>query len=207
MAEIVFDESTHTYTVDGVVRSSVTDWCGIYGDEPDEFVEDSMERAADRGVTMHYVLRLALSGEDYDGEYPGAYQPWADSIERFLLKYEIVPVAIEQPIYSELLDVCGTPDLLCLLRKRSEPDADFQLSLLDWKFVSAINKPKVRAQLLGYAAIFNDLGVFPERLLAVQFTKDGPREYPVDFGGDEWETALKVREIKTRKYKRGRIGT
>jgi hypothetical protein len=199
MGQLVYlDEQTHTYTVDGVKKDGVTDQCKIFGDDVDEYIEDAMERAADRGVTCHMVLELALTGEDYSGEYPAMYQPWVDSIETFLAAHEIVPIAIEEPIYSERLDLCGTPDLLCLY--------DGELAVLDWKFVSSICKQKVKAQLNGYKEIFNDNGVFPEKLVAVQFTKDKPREYEVAIGGDEWETALKVREIRNRKYKRGMIG-
>jgi hypothetical protein len=205
MREIIKDDAGHAYTVDGVPKPSVTDLCAIYGDEPDEYLDDAMERAADRGVTMHTVLELALVGEDYTGEYPAIYQPWVDAIEAFLGDYEIVPIAVEQPIYSDRLGVCGTPDLLCLFRKRGDPDAPFTLAILDWKFVSAINKPKVKAQLNGYLEIENDNGVYPEYLAAVQFMSGKYRIYPVGIGGDEWATAVKANEIKNRKYGRGKI--
>jgi hypothetical protein len=197
MPQVLLDEANHQYTVDGVEKDGVTSLCAIYGDEPDEFVEEAIERAADRGVTLHKVLELALTGEDYTNEYPAMYQPWVDSIEAFLAEHEITPIAIEEPIYSERLNVCGTPDLLCLY--------DGVLAVLDWKFVSSIIKPKVKAQLNAYREIFNDNGVYPERLVAVQFTQDRPRVYEVALGGCEWETALIVREIKRRRYGRGKI--
>jgi hypothetical protein len=197
MPQVLLDEANHRYTVDGVEKDGVTSLCAIYGDEPDEFVEEAMERAADRGVTLHKVLELALIGEDYSDEYPAMYQPWVDSIETFLAEHEITPIAIEEPIYSERLNVCGTPDLLCLY--------DGVLAVLDWKFVSSIIKPKVKAQLNGYKEIYNDNGVYPERLVAVQFTRNGYRLYEVATGGDEWATALQVRDIRKRKYGRGKI--
>lgn len=195
--EILLDEATHTYTVDGVVKDGVTGIASIYGDDTDEGLDDVIERAADRGVTMHKVLELALSGEDYEDEYPAMYEPYVRSIEAFLAAHEIVPIAIETPIYSERLNVCGTPDLLCLF--------DGELALLDWKFVSTICKPKVKTQLNGYKEIYADNGVFIDKLVAVQFCKDKPREYPVAVGGDEWETAVLVHRIKHRKYGRGKI--
>jgi hypothetical protein len=205
MPQVLLDEATHQYTVDGVEKDGVTSLCAIYGDEPDEFVEEAMERAADRGVTLHKVLELALTGEDYTDEYPAMYQPWVDSIEAFLDDYEIIPISIEEPIYSERIDVCGTPDLLALMRKRVDVDAPLLLTDADWKFVSSIIKPKVKAQLNGYKEIYNDNGVYPERLVAVQFTRNGYRLYEVATGGDEWATALQVRDIRKRKYGRGKI--
>jgi hypothetical protein len=180
------------------VVPSVTDIAGIYGDELDESMDDVVEAAADRGVTMHKVLELALRGEDYTGEFPAMYAPYVGAIELFLSKHTVEPIAIEQPIFSERLGVAGTPDLLCMM--------DDVLTLVDYKFVSSVCKPKVRAQLTGYSEILRDHGVFVEQMLAVQFMRGDIREYPVDFGGDEWDTALKVYGIKKRKYKRGRIG-
>jgi hypothetical protein len=199
MAQVIsLDERTHTYTVDGVEKPCVTDLCAIYGDDVDEWIEEAMDRAADRGVTLHTVLEMALRGEDYEGEYPSAYAPWVRSVEQYIEAHEIVLLAAEEPIYSPRLEVCGTPDLLCML--------DGVLTLLDWKFVSSVCKPKVKAQMNGYYEIFADNGVFIEQMIAVQFTPDKPRPYPVEIGGDEWATALKVWEIKNRKYARGRIG-
>lgn len=200
MATVIsFNPEGHIYTrPDGVVVPGVTDLCGIYGDDVDEYVESAMDIAADRGVTMHTVLELALRGEDYDGEYPAIYAEYVESIEEWLDEKKPVPLAIETPVYSERLNIAGTPDLLCEIKD--------VLTLVDYKFVSSINKPKVRAQLLGYCEIFNDLGVFPEQMIAVQFMRDKPRPYPVDFGGDEWEAAKHVWQIKHRKYARGRIG-
>lgn len=198
MATVVLDEATHTYTVDGVVKPSVTDLCAIYGEDADEWIEEAMDRAADRGVTLHAVLEMALRGEDYGGEYPSAYAPWVRSIGQYIAAHEIVLLAAEESLHSPRLDVCGTPDLLCML--------DGVLTLIDWKFVSSICKPKVKAQLNGYREILADNGVFVEQMIAVQFTPEKPRPYPVEIGGDEWATALKVWEIKNRKYARGRIG-
>lgn len=191
-----FEPIEHIYRVDGKRIDSVTDIVSVYGADVDERVEEAMERAADRGTTLHSVLEMALTGEDYDGEYPAVYADYVTSIELFLASHTIEPIAIEQPIYSERLDVAGTPDLLAYI--------DGVLTLADWKFVSSICKPKVRAQLTGYCQVFNDNGVFPEQLLAVQFMRDKPREYLVE-PGDEWDAALRIREIKRRKYQRGKI--
>lgn len=200
MAQVILLEDGHRYRREAgyIVPASVTDIAGIYGEDVDEAYEDAIDRAADRGVTMHSVLGMALTGQDYSGEYPGIYQPYVDSIEAFLSEHAIVPILIEQPIYSETLDIAGTPDCIAFV--------DDTLTLLDWKFVSSICKPKVRAQLTGYNEILREAGVFVEQMAAVQFLPDKPRLYPVDFGGDEWAAALKIWEIKNRKYARGRIG-
>ena len=191
-----FDRLAHTYTNDGVIVPSVTDFVGILGDDVDEYIEDAMERAADCGVTCHAVIEMALQGEDYTGEYPTAYQAHVNAIEQFLSENTIEPIAIEQPIYSSVINVAGTPDLLCMFNGK--------LAVLDWKCVSSIAKTKVKAQLNGYNAAYNEIGVFPEKLYAIQFLPNGTyRLYPTAVGDMEFETCFNLYKLKNSKHPRG----
>jgi hypothetical protein len=180
-----------------VIVPSVTDFVGILGDDVDEYIEDAMERAADRGVTCHAVIEMALRGEDYTGEYPTAYQAHVNAIEQFLSENHVEPIAIEQPIYSAEMNIAGTPDLLCMFNGN--------LAIMDWKCVSSIAKTKVKAQLNGYCRIFNSAGVFPEELYAVQFMPDKYRLYPVAIDPTEWNLCLDIFKAKNKKHPRGRI--
>lgn len=147
-------------------------------------------------MTCHAVLEMMLKGEE-EVEYPAMYEEYVDGIRVFLSEHEIIPLAIEEPIYSELMGVAGTPDLLCLY--------DGVLTLVDYKFVSAISKTKVKAQLNGYRRIYNDNGVFPEKLLAIHFKRGTKTEYPVSISDEEIDTALLVYSLKHKKYGRGVI--
>lgn len=192
-----FDRLIHEYSIDGKTIPSVTDLVSILGDDVDEYIEDAMERAADRGVTCHAVIEMALQGEDYTGEYPSAYQAHVNAIEQFLAENTISPIAIEQPIYSAEMNVAGTPDLLCMFNGK--------LAIMDWKCVSSIAKTKVKAQLNGYCNIFYHSGVFPEELYAVQFVPDKYRIYPVAIDAHEWDLCMAIRKAKNKKYSRGKI--
>ena len=154
-----------------------------------------LERATDRGITCHAVLADMLL--DIEPEYPDEYEDYVEGIYMFLAENRLEPLAIEEPIFSEELRIGGTPDALCL--------CDGKLILPDWKFVSLICKPKVKAQLNLYRRIYNEMGVFPDELWAVQFLRKTFRKYPVAISDEEWKCALRVREFKSRKFGRGVI--
>jgi len=86
---------------------------------------------------------------------------------------------------------------------------DGTFSILDWKFVSQLCKAKVGAQLFGYRELCEANGIYPEKLYAVQFLRDGTyRLYPVEGGQSlaAWTVCKALYEIKKQKHPRGRIG-
>lgn len=197
--EIVFDAVTHTYTVDGEAVPCVSDLIAVYGKDLEEGddLELLMDAAAERGTVCHAVLAAYLSGNE-DPEYPSSYEPYVEAIRLFLAEHRIYPLSIETPVFCERFGFAGTPDLLC--------EFDGMLAVVDYKFVSQIAKTKVKAQLNAYGAAYEEQGIYPDRLLAVQFMKDGTyRIYPVAYGDEELEAAVRVWEFKNKRHKRGEI--
>lgn len=201
--EILFDETKHAYTVDGVSVPSVTQLVAPLGDdfdEMDEMMELAVEAAADRGVTMHAYLAHRLSGgraEDF--ELQNSYSVFADAVELFLSEHTIEPLLVEAPLGCA--EFAGTPDLIC--------EFDGQIAILDYKFVSQIAKSKVCAQLGGYLNLCAENGIFPANLYAVQFLANGEyRLYPADLGAAmaSFNACKFIYEIKTKKHPRGCIG-
>lgn len=175
----------------------MTSLVSILGADMDESLDDVIDIASDRGTTCHKVLELMLQGET-DIDYPSAYEPYVDAIRLLLSEHEIIPIAIETPIHSLEVGVAGTPDLLCLY--------DGELAITDWKFVSQICKPKVKAQLNGYRIMYNESGVFPEKLIAIQFLNNGLyRAYPVAMSEKEFMACVEIHKIKNAKYGKGKI--
>ena len=194
-----FDPVTHTYKIDGVVVPSVTELVKIYGDDADDMgadMENKLDAAAERGTTCHEIIAQMLHGET-DIEYPSEYEPYVDGIRLFLSEHTIEPIAIEAPIADADGEFAGTPDLLCLF--------DGVLAIPDYKFVSQVAKTKVKAQLNGYMCMFNKLGVFPEKLYAIQFLPGTYRLYPVAIDPTEFNIALEVYKLKNKKHTRGKI--
>jgi hypothetical protein len=143
MAVIVRMEGVHGYKVDGARKTSITDVCAVFGDDGTDDgydMSDVLERAADRGITCHAVLEAMLRGET-EVEYPDMYEEWVDGIRLFLSEHHIVPLAIEEPIYSPVLDLAGTPDLLSYF--------DGPLTLNDWKFVAQSTSRNARRRITG----------------------------------------------------------
>jgi hypothetical protein len=194
-----FEPENHNHRLDGIVIPGVTDIVSIYGDDQDEDeygdLALAIERAADRGITGHAVIASLLTGGE--PEYPDEYEPWIDAVRQFLSEHDIRPLAIETPTVDEVLRVGGIPDLLS--------ECGGIITVDDWKFVSSICKPKVKAQLNGYRIMLNHSGVFPEQLRAVQFMPWKYRVYPVAISDDEWNLAYMVYQLKHRKFGRGVI--
>lgn len=211
MPEFLFYPETHTYTLDGKEIPSVTQLVEIYSTakvEEDSDLELTFESAAERGTLLHGYLEHRLTGgevEDY--EIPAAYSGYVEAIELFLSEHELEPMLIETPMYSgenarnilrEPLLYAGTPDFVGCL--------DGTLSILDWKFVSQVQKSKIGAQLSGYARIIEECGIYPERLLCVQFCNNGEyRLYPVQDSGQLFEICCMVYRAKNKKHPRGGI--
>lgn len=201
---LTFDEETHTYRLDGETIPSVTQLTDIYStlsvDEGDD-LELTMEAAAERGTVMHSYLENRLWGEpDETIEFPEAYSDYADAVELFLSEHVLEPYLTETPMWGEAEGVrfAGTPDFVGRI--------DGKLSILDWKFVSQVQKTKVGAQLSGYLSLClcNDLA--PESLFCVQFLQDGTyRLYPAGTAADSFYLCLSVWKEKHKKHPRGMI--
>ena len=85
-------------------------------------------------------------------------------------------------------------------------DFDGVLSILDYKFVAQIAKSKVKGQLNGYRIMYNELNVYPEQLLAIQFLKDGTyRIYPVAMDDTEFMLCYQLHQLKNKKTRKGKI--
>lgn len=196
--ELVFIEEGHQYMLGDMLLPSVSEIIAPLGaDLDDSDLELKLEAAAERGTICHKLLELYLNGEK-ESEYPSEYEGYADGIRLFLAEHKIVPYAIEKPICSKELMVAGTPDLFC--------EYDGKLTVIDYKFVSQICKPKVKAQLNLYRRMLEEAGVFPEQLIAVQFLPDGLyRLYPVADSDAEYEACLRIYQFKKQKYARGKI--
>lgn len=201
---MTFDPETHTYRVDGEIVPSVTQLTAIFGPPPPEEGDDlelTVEAAADRGSTLHAYLQHRLEGgEPEDFELPDVCCPYADAVELFLSEHRLEPMLVETPLWGEARGVrfAGTPDLV--------GEFDGRLSILDWKFVSQVQKTKVGAQLSGYWELCGANGIFPEALYCVQFLQNGTyRLYPSGMTADDLFLCLDVYRSARKKHPRGAI--
>ena len=198
--QVTLDSATHTYTLDdGTKLPSVSEiispLCPAFDAIPE--MELVIDAAAERGTVLHKVFELLLSGET-DVDCPDSYAGYIAAIRLFLAEHTIVPLAVEQPMYSLAVGVAGTPDLLC--------EMDDVLTLIDYKFVAQMAKTRVKAQLNAYRLMYEEQGVMPDKLLAVQFLPSGLyRLYPVAQDTTEWELCLALHKLKNKKHPKGAI--
>ena len=134
MAEFLFEESTHTYTLDGVVIPSVTEICApiTSGKYPPVGV---VQQAAARGTRVHELCALydmdALPDEIEAG-LVGYVKAWA----AFCRDYKPVWTHIELPLYGEIdtgLPFAGTLDRI--------GEIDGEMPVVDIKTAASLDRP------------------------------------------------------------------
>lgn len=201
MPELLFYPETHTYTLDGKEIPSVTQLIEIYSTakvEENSDLDLTFESAAERGTLLHGYLEHRLTGgevEDY--EIPDAYSGYVEAIELFLLEHELEPMLIETPMHNRGY-FAGTPDYI--------GGFDGDTAILDWKFISQIQKTKVGAQLNGYRIMAERNDIYIDKLYCIQFLANGQyRLYPVSDDGETFDWCYKVYQAKNMKHPRGGI--
>lgn len=206
MEELIFYPEGHRYELDGKTIPSVTELTealGAYAGELDAELELTLEAAAERGGALHGYMEHRLEGglrEDY--ELPDEWAVYADAVDLFLSEHTLSPLFVETALWAAPggeTAFAGTPDYV--------GDFDGRLAVLDWKFVSQVQKSKVGAQLAGYGLLCRENGVEPERAVCVQFLPDGTyRLYPAGGEGDkDFRTCLDLYRARTKKHPRGGI--
>lgn len=155
MAEFLFDEATHTYTLDGVVIPSVTEICApiTCGKYPPVGV---VQQAAARGTRVHELCALydmdALPDE-IEAELVGYVKAWA----AFCRDYKPVWKHIELPLYGEIdpgQPFAGTIDRI--------GDIDGRTRVVDIKTAASLDRPAKVAlceQIGGYECLADLNGI------------------------------------------------
>ncbi len=202
MAELLFFDESHRYELDGKALPSVTQLTDVFGTYSEE-LELTMEAAAERGSVLHgYIEYRLLGGVREDYELPDEWGAYADAVDLFLSEHTMEPMVVETAMWAApegYPAFAGTPDYV--------GDFDGALTVLDWKFVSQVQKTKVGAQLAGYGLLCRQNGVYPDRVACVQFLPDGTYQlYPAGKEGEkDFSLCLDIYQAKIKKHPRGGI--
>ena len=160
-----FDESTHTYTIDGKEVPSVTTVCRFLSYDQKSDKPWLARVAADRGTRVHE----ACAAIDY-GLYPEETEDisgYLKAYRRFLKDYRPDWEGIEYTVGSAEIGMAGTIDRFGTLY-------DGRRCILDIKTGTQLHDAPLRAQLTGYKRLLAlDRGFYPEYLYALQLSKDG----------------------------------
>lgn len=172
MPELTFEESTHTYRLDGQEIPSVTTVMGPLSAAKYRTVNRStLDRAASRGTAVHSAIEMWINYgiEDYSPELSGYFQGFMDWWNR----YRPEPVGTEVKLYHKLLRYAGTADLIAYI--------DGELTLVDFKTTTTIIDMTCSVQLEAYAQALKSHGIAVEGKRILQLKKDGgyaERLYP-----------------------------
>lgn len=157
MSEVMFDEATHTYTLDGRKLISVTQLLQKVGISPDYSLVDekTLKESADRGSMIHgeieaYNKTMEIGFTDECQEYIA----WLHTTKSKCLKSEF-------EVHNDY--VAGRADLLL--------EENGKKVIADIKTTSALHKDSVSWQLSLYAYLLGDKEV--KKGQAFWFSKDG----------------------------------
>lgn len=182
------DGTDHIYTVDGREVPCVSDVvdivCGPAANQGGYVVsEEIMDAAAEKGTLIHAALALAdeddLDWDSVDPDIGGYCEAW----EEWVAHTGFVPDKIEEPLYSEDLDLAGTPDVrgwigehYCIVDRKSGSGG------IQWRHI---------VQMTGYRLIVTNK---VDRLVVVQLVPKQKRkrwrEHDVAPETWEWEERL-----------------
>ena len=168
-----FEDSTHTYRLDGRVIPSVSKIMeplssAVYGG-----VNPSvLASAAYRGTVIHEAIEnyITFGEEVIDREYAGyfdAFRDWHD-------KYSPKAILIEERMYHPMLFYAGTLDLVCQIGE--------DLCLVDYKSSSKAIDKNYRVQLEAYRKMLEYKGYYITKKMVLHLKNIGKYEehiYPV----------------------------
>jgi len=162
---IHFEESTHTYTIDGTEVPSVTTVCRFLSYDQKSDKPWLAQVAADRGSRVHAACAMLDYGEepDDDPEIAG----YITAYRRFLKDYRPEWEGIEYVVGSLEDGIAGTVDRFGTLY-------DGTSCIVDIKTGARLYDAPLRGQLTGYDRLLERCNIFQaEKLFALQLGKDG----------------------------------
>lgn len=151
MSALLFDEASHTYTLDGVVLPSVTQALQVLPNGYHMVDPDVLERAAEMGRAVHDLIARELSGTLDEDETAFELLPYLDMWRHFRGTSGFDPILSEQMVHSARYGYAGTLDLFGRLNGRH--------ALIDAKRTAAVPR-STGPQTAGYDGALREM--FPE---------------------------------------------
>lgn len=159
IAELEFDASTHTYSVDGRAYTSVTQV--ISRVVPRQF--EPGEWYMERGRALHAAINLQAQGVLDWNSVDEQIRPRLDALQKFLIENHATIKRSEIQLVSEKMQFAGTIDAQ-LIMSEGYVLTDFKSSI----------EPSVELQLGGYSLLWGEsLGPKPHKALALELKDNG----------------------------------
>lgn len=171
---LAFDDSTHTYRLDGLVIPSVSAIMEpLSKAKYSRISEKTLDKAANKGTSVHNSIENWIKFEITD--VPLEHMGYFDAFMKWWGQYQPVVVGSEVRLCHRLMRYGGTGDLVAYI--------DGELNLVDFKTTYTISDMTCGIQLEGYVQALASMGVKIERKRILHLMKDGRfdlREYPIN---------------------------
>lgn len=199
LPELTFEESTHTYMLEGQKIPGVTELMKPLSQSVYKNInQGTLETAAARGSAVHEAIEnYAKFGiEDCEPELRGYF----DAFLAWAKKSRAVFAASEIAVYNKTYRYAGTIDLLCWVGD--------ELWLVDVKTTAQVNEMLTSVQLVAYDAALATHGVKTARKIVLHLKKDGKHKAHIaDKAKDAeaWTTFGALMTVKSHidKFKKG----
>lgn len=198
MAELIFYDSGHVYTVDGIQMSSVSEVIRFISREMyDDIAQYTLDNAAARGKSVHKACEVLYKYKSV--ECAADVEPYVRAFSQFLKDHDCDFTDIEKPLADTDLLIAGTPDFCGRL--------DGKDVIVDIKAQSSIKKTLVKAQLNAYRHLRIKNGYTrPEALYCLQLMNTGRyRLYPTQIDDSEFAACYALHTALKKKHERGEI--
>lgn len=162
--ELTFEDSTHTYRLDGVIIPSVsTIMEPLNADKYRGISAKTLARAADKGTSVHNAIENWIKFDIED--CPEEHQAYFDAFREWWEREKPVLVGSECRVYHKIMQYGGTVDLLAYIRDK--------LTLLDFKSTYNLYEMTCGVQLEAYLQALASHGIIVEQKLILQLKRDG----------------------------------
>ena len=179
-------------TVTGLLKKEIiNEWRKRVGDEEANKISS---KAAKRGTRIHtlcekYLLNEEVSAEMFDNEMWNSLRPLLDDIDDIY--------ALEQPLYSDHLQVAGTVD--CIARYKGK------LSVIDFKSSKRIkHRDDIHdyfIQCSAYAVAFEELTGIPVPRLVILMAVDDEKPLVFNEKRNDWIEEFKTLRLEYKRQK------
>lgn len=176
---LVFEERTHTYKLNGVALPSVTTIMKPLSDNKYSTVRaDVLENAANKGSIVHHAIEnyLKFGIEDISEDY----KPYFLAFLEFLTDNQPTILATETKVYHKYLRYSGTVDLIC--------EIGGKIYLIDYKTTAVLMKMLTDVQLEAYSKALDSHEFKVDKKAILHLKKDGTYRFEMqdDAEGESW---------------------
>lgn len=172
LPELTFEETSHTYRLDGLIIPSVTTLMKPLSEAYYGGIDAKvLNRAADRGTSVHSAIDLycRFGIIDIEPELEGYFE----AFKAWFKDYDVKPYATETRTYNKSLLYAGTVDMSC-----SERGVD---TLADFKTTAGFSAMLCGVQLEAYDRAQESHGVKYQNRAIIQLKNDGTYCRHTDF--------------------------